>query len=91
MTLIGDISQLQKNEILAHFYHLTGFASEREFLILLGTLVLLMLFISAITSVFTIWRISMFANKVGVEISARFYTHYLKQNWLFHSSNSALN
>ena len=38
---------------------------------------------------YTTWRISIFANKVGVEISDRLYTHYLKQDWLFHASGSS--
>ena len=41
-------------------------------------------------SVFTIWILSIFANKIGVEIADRLYTHYLKQDWLYHvSRNSA--
>jgi HlyD family secretion protein len=31
----------------------------------------------------------MFANRVGVEISDRLYTFYLKQGWLFHASGSS--
>jgi HlyD family secretion protein len=31
----------------------------------------------------------MFANKVGVELADRLYTHYLKQDWLFHASGSS--
>jgi HlyD family secretion protein len=38
---------------------------------------------------YTTWRISIFANKVGIEISDRLYTHYLKQDWLFHASGSS--
>jgi len=31
----------------------------------------------------------MFATKVGTEIADRLYTHYLKQDWLFHASGSS--
>lgn len=31
----------------------------------------------------------MFANKIGMEIADRLYIHYLRQNWLFHTSVSS--
>ena len=31
----------------------------------------------------------MFAHKIGTEIADRLYTHYLKQDWLFHASGSS--
>ena len=48
-----------------------------------------MLFISSVLSMFTIWRLLMFANKIGMEIADRLYSHYLKQDWLFHASGSS--
>ncbi len=89
MTLVGDMSQLQQNTIIAKIYNLSGIASETQFLLLLGIGVLIVLFIAATISMFTTWSISMFATKVGAEISDRLYTYYLKQNWLFHSSVSS--
>ena len=38
---------------------------------------------------YTTWRITLFANKVSVEIADRLYTYYLKQDWLFHASGSS--
>ena len=40
-------------------------------------------------SIFTIWGLAMFANKIGTEIADRLYTHYLRQGWLFHASGSS--
>jgi len=89
MTLVGDMSQLQQNEIIAQAYRASGVTSHSQFLFLMGIGVLIMLFIAAITSILTIWRLSIFANKIGAEISVRLYTHYLKQEWLFHASRSS--
>ena len=47
-----------------------------------------MLFIAAIVSMFTTWRLSMYASNIGVEITDKLYTHYLKQDWLFHATGS---
>lgn len=89
MTLVGDMDQLKQDTIIAQMYQASGIASESEFVFLLGLGVLIMLFISSVLSMFTIWRLLMFANKIGMEIADRLYSHYLKQDWLFHASGSS--
>jgi ATP-binding cassette, subfamily B, bacterial PglK len=89
MALVGDMNQLQQNTIIAQVYQVSGTSSESQFVLLLGLSVLVLLLISSIISILTIWKISMFANKIGVEIADRLYSHYLKQDWLFHASGSS--
>jgi ATP-binding cassette, subfamily B, bacterial PglK len=89
MALVGDIGQLQQDTIIAQVYQASGITSESLFVFLLGVGVLVMLFISAIISMLTTWRLSIFATKIGAEISARLYTYYLKKSWLFHASGSS--
>jgi ATP-binding cassette, subfamily B, bacterial PglK len=89
MTLIGDLNQLQQDTIIAQVYKTSGLNSETQFIFWLGLCVLFMLFVASVISMYTTWRISMFANKVGVELADRLYTHYLKQDWLFHASGSS--
>jgi HlyD family secretion protein len=89
MALVGDISQLQGDTIAAKAYQVSGVNSESQFIFLLGLGVLVMLFLSSIVSMFTTWKISMFATRVGAEISGKLFTHYLKQEWLFHTSSSS--
>jgi ATP-binding cassette, subfamily B, bacterial PglK len=89
MALVGDMSQLQQDTLAAKAYQLSGVTSESQFVFLLGVSVLIMLFISAIISMFTLWRLSMFANVIGSEIADRLYAHYLSQSWLFHAGGSS--
>ena len=89
MALVGDMSQLQQDTLIAQLFNASGIKSESEFLFLLGVCVLLMLFISSIVSMLTIWKLSMFAHKIGVEIADTLYSHYLKQDWLFHATGSS--
>lgn len=89
MSLVGDTTQLQEDTFISQIYQKSGIVSESHFIFLLGIFVLSMLFISAMISMFTIWRLSMFANKIGMEIADRLYIHYLRQNWLFHTSVSS--
>ena len=89
MTIVGDISMLKKNTFVATMYQLSGAPSEITFLFILGLIVLFMLLVSALLSMITVWKLSIFGNKVGVEIADRLYGFYLKKNWLFHSSGSS--
>ena len=89
MALVGDMNQLQQDTIIAQVYQLSGITSESQFVFLLGVGVLIILFFSAIISMFTLWRLSMFANVIGSEIADRLFTHYLNQRWLFHSTGSS--
>ena len=89
MAIVGDMSQLQQDTFIAKVYQSSGITSESKFVFLLGVCVLTVLFCSTVISMITIWRLSMFAHKIGTEIADRLYTHYLKQDWLFHASGSS--
>ena len=89
MTLVGDTTQLHQDTIIAKLFQASGINSESQFILLVGFIVIFMLSIAAATSMFCTWRLCMFANDIGAEISDRLYTYYLKQEWLFHSSGSS--
>ena len=38
---------------------------------------------------FTTWKLSLFASRIGADIGARLYNYYLNQNWLFHASGNS--
>ena len=86
MTLVGDMSVLQQDGVIAKLYNIIGFTSEISFVFLLGVGVLFLLFFASIVSMFSVWKFSMFAFEAGAEISNKLYYHYLSQNWLFHTS-----
>ena len=90
MALVGDMTQLQQETFYAQVYQASGIESESEFVVILGIGVVVTLFVSGTISLFTTWRLCMFGTQLGTELSTRLYTHYIKQNWLFHASvNSA--
>ena len=89
MAVVGDMSQLQEDTPIAQIYKSSGITSESQFVFILGVFVLLALSISTIISMFTIWKLSIFAHQIGTELADRLYTHYLKQGWLFHASGSS--
>ena len=89
MSLVGNISLLQQDTLIAEIYEITGIQSETKFLLFLGIIMILLLSISTIISTFTTWKLSMFANRIGTELSDRLYAYYLNQSWLYHVSDTS--
>jgi ABC-type multidrug transport system fused ATPase/permease subunit len=89
MALIGDMSLLHQDNLIAKLYQVSGVDTAEQFTFLLGVTVLVLLTLSASVSMLTIWRLSLFATKTGSEIAGRLYQHYMQQDWLFHASSSS--
>lgn len=89
MALVGDMDQLQGQGVIADIYRFSGLAEPRAFLFWLGVGVLVVLTTSALVSMLTVWRLSMYGARVGAELSSRLFHHYMHQPWLFHSSGSS--
>ena len=89
MALVGDISLLEKEGIYSKLYHFSGLSNPIDFLFYSGLSVLFTLAFSTIISMFTVWRLSLFGARVGVEIADQLYVHYMQQDWLFHAGGSS--
>ena len=90
MKLIGDLSVLKSpDSFLFKVYTYIGMSSENDFILLLGFCVVFILALSAIISIFTLWRLSLFANRTGMELSDRLYKHYMTRDWLFYVNSSS--
>lgn len=90
MALVGDISLLEKEaSVFSTLYRFSGLANPIDFLFYSGIVVLLMLTISTLISMFTIWKLALYGTRVGTEIADRLYAHYMQQDWLFHVSGSS--
>jgi len=89
MALVGDISILEKNNMFAELYQISGLTDPMDFVFYTGLLVLATLTISTIVSMFTIWRLSLYGASVGIEIADRLYTYYMQEDWQFHASGSS--
>ncbi|MBL4287578.1 ABC transporter ATP-binding protein [Vibrio fluvialis] len=89
MALVGDISLIEKSSFLTFLYTHLDSKSSYDFLFFLGLCVLVALGVASAVSMVTTWLISIFAFKIGTEISDRLYRYYLGQNWIFHSNGSS--
>ena len=89
MALIGDTSVLDEQGFIANIYQESGIESKESFAFVLGLLVLVLLSLSALFSIFTTWRLALFATHTGTEIADSLYRHYMRKDWLFHASGSS--
>ncbi|KEA64237.1 Phospholipid-lipopolysaccharide ABC transporter [Marinobacterium lacunae] len=89
MAVVGDMGRLQGEGKLAYLYKISGFESPNDFVFFLGVAVLVILTLAAVISMFTTWRLAMYGQQVGAELSTRLYKHYMSQPWLFHASGSS--
>ena len=89
MALVGDINQLQGQGFLAEWYRELNFNNTTDFLLLIASCVLGVLVIATCISIFTVWRLSMYAAEIGADISSRLYRYYMSQAWLFHASGNS--
>ena len=65
MALVGDMNLLQQDTYISKIYRASGLISESQFVLILGVIILIILFISTVISMFTTWRLSIFATKIG--------------------------
>ena len=89
MALVGDISILEKSNVFAELYQISGLTDPMDFVFYTGLLVLLALTVSTLVSMFTIWKLALYGTSVGVEIADRLYAYYMQEDWQFHASGSS--
>ncbi|PXX97501.1 ABC transporter ATP-binding protein [Halomonas sp. LBP4] len=89
MALVGDISHLEGDGFVAWLYAMSGFSKPADFLFWLGVSVLSALTAASCISMFTVWRLSMYGQQIGAELSTRLYKHYMQKPWLYHASGSS--
>ena len=88
MALVAEPTILNQENLLATLYLKSNLESY-EFIFYLGLVILVFLTISTIVSMIISWSLSMFAAQIGTDIANRLYSHYLDQEWLFHTVESS--
>ena len=74
---------IQENAYFAYLYKLLGVHSDNEFIVLLGTLVVIAILISNGTQAFISWKITSFAELQKHRVAMRLLKKYLSQPYSF--------
>ena len=89
MALVGNIELINNNKLVNNVYLYLEFSSEFGFLFFVGFSIFFLLCFSALVSIVTIRRLSMFAAEVGAEFGDTLYSYYLNKNYLYHVGNNS--
>ncbi|RBI65883.1 ABC transporter ATP-binding protein [Vreelandella sulfidaeris] len=89
MAVVGDMSRLEGNGAIAQVYQASGMESPRQFIFWLGVGVITALAGAAAISIYVTWRLALYAQQIGADLSIRLFQHYMHQPWLFHASGSS--
>lgn len=89
MAVVGDIGRLEGNGTIAQVYQSSGMENPRQFIFWLGVAVITALACAAAISIYVTWRLALYAQQIGADLSIRLFQHYMQQPWLFHASGSS--
>lgn len=89
MAVVADPNILDRSNFIGQIYQLSGVGDHGEFIYLVGVVALVVLVLTALISMLTVWRAALFAARVGQEMADRLYRYYMHQPWLFHSWGSS--
>ncbi|WP_044411476.1 ABC transporter ATP-binding protein [Thiomicrospira microaerophila] len=85
IALIGDQSLVFRVNGLLYVYNALEFTQTSIFVAWVGVGVLGLLSLSMGLSLWTSWRLSLLASRMGAEIADCLFLYYMRQPWLFHS------
>lgn len=89
MALISDPEIIYGNNILARIYLNSGINNYDSFIFYAGVTVFFLLAISSIVSMYTVWVLSFFGERLGISIGNRLFEFYIHRPWLFHTSENS--
>jgi ATP-binding cassette, subfamily B, bacterial PglK len=89
MAIISTNKATEAGAMFSDIFSIFDFQSEQELFIFITTLTLIIIMMSSILSMITLWRTTIFAASIGAELSSRLYKFYIYKDWLFHSSTSS--
>jgi len=89
MKLIADLESTPNSFVGNTLYKYFNISSSEEIIFLFGIFTLFVLVISTIFSIFSVWRMSIFAHKIGVDIGDSLYSYYMRKPIIFHKLNNS--
>lgn len=75
------------NKKIHYIYSFLHFDNPESFLFFLGFLSFVIIFISSILSLFVNWRLIIFSQNLGYNLSNRLFKFFLKKRWVFFLKN----
>jgi len=83
MAVASNPELIAKNKYLILLHDTLNFSSDKDFLVLLGCIVLATLAISNLYNIIFTWKVTFFGNMYGHRLSKRLLRQYLSQPYIF--------
>ena len=87
--LISNPGNFSSNTVFQKINIFVNFTDETHFVVFFTFLILLIILFSTIFSIYTLWKLSMYGAKIGVEIGIKLFNFYLTRDWLYHTKNNS--
>ena len=88
---VSNSFDITDSSVLYYFSILINDAFKADFFYVFGTVSIFTLLLSTCFSVYTVWKLSQFASRLGAQLGDRLYNNYLHQEYEFHLKNSSSN
>lgn len=89
--LISNLDNFLKNDFVKIFYLFFAFTNNTEFILFAGFVIIILLILSAITSILTTWQLNLFCNQTGYEVGLKLFSYYVNESINFHSARQTSN
>lgn len=76
-----------ENEKINYIYLYFNFSNPESFIIFLGIFTFALIFFNVIISILINWRLIIFSQNIGYNLSNRLFSFFLNKNWLFFLKN----
>ena len=84
MSYIASPELISSSSVSIYILELFNFQRPNSFLFFIGTMILLLMIISAVVAMITVWRLSHLGGDIGSDLSIRMYRHYINQSLPYH-------
>jgi ABC-type multidrug transport system fused ATPase/permease subunit len=89
MSFISNPDNIFSNSFALNVYDFFNFKDKYNAIYYFGLSVIFFLILSSIISMYTTWRLAIFASRIGVELGDRLFEHYMYQSWTFHTEENS--
>lgn len=89
MTFVSSNDSIFNTNFSSDLAAFFGIQTASSFLILIGSIVLLLMIISALFSIITTWRLSILGGDIGADLSNQMFVYYIGQPLTFHMKTNS--
>jgi len=88
-SIVNDPDFLKAGNFISQVYTLLDYKDPYNFIFNFGAFILFVLLLSSCLSMWTVWQISLYSQRIGADFSVVLYNYYLHRSWIFHSNTNS--